>query len=200
MSTSSQASDSTAKGRCKGTLLVNLRSHVTSTDGEAAWTTLVRGSSPADIEVLESPLLVSSWYPVGVWNRALRAQVRAHGDDVNELRKVARHVADRDLNTVLKFILSIANADTIVGRTGMFWSRYFDRGSLTPEKVGPNEWVLTIEGPTGEDAGAGEMTCGEGVSKWVQTALELTGVKSAKVVHERCRFRGQPECRTRVSW
>jgi hypothetical protein len=187
-------------GRCKGTLLVNLRSFVTTTRNTEAWDRIVGASSSDDKDVLKQPLLVSSWYPVGVWNRTLRSHVKTTADPSAEIKKVARYIADRDLNTVLKFALSIAMPDTIVARTGMFWSRYFETGTLSPKMVKPREWVLTINGPIGEDDGPSAMNCGDGVSGWVEQALVLAGAVAPKVIHQRCRFRGASECKSDVVW
>jgi hypothetical protein len=187
--------------RCKGTLLVNLRAYVTNHRDAAAWERVVSRLPEHDQEVLRQPLLVSSWYPVGVYNRALRDYLRSFASDQSaEALKIARYVADRDLNTVLKFALSIAMPDSIVARTGMFWSRYFDVGSLSPQLVKAREWVLTIDCPTGEDEGPSAITCGDGVSGWVTHALLMAGATAPKVVHRRCRFRGAPVCETSVTW
>src|SRR6185436_16638631 len=136
-----------------------------------------------------NPLLASSWYPVGVWNRVLKLHFRTVGDPAAEMRRIARYVADRDLNTVLKFALSIATPDTIVARTGMFWSRYFDCGTLTPSMIKRCEWVLAIQCSTDEDGGPSLYTCDMGVSGWVEQALQLAGAKAPRVAHRQCRFR-----------
>lgn len=189
--------------RCKGTLLVNLRAFITANRDAAAWERVVSRLPQSDQAVLRQPLLVSSWYPVGVWNRTLRDYLRnftSPSEQSGEILKIARYVADRDLNTVLKFALSIAMPDTIVARTGMFWSRYFDGGFLSPHMVKAREWILTIECPTGEDEGPSALTCGDGVNGWVTHALILAGAPTPKVAHRRCRFRGAPVCETDVSW
>ena len=187
--------------RCKGTLLVNLRAFVTSTRDAAAWERVISRLPEPDQPILREPLLVSTWYPVGVWNRVLRDYIRNFASDPNsELLKIAHYVADRDLNTVLKFALSMAMPDTIVARTGMFWSRYFDAGSLSPRMTKAREWVLSIECPTGEDDGPSAMICSEGITGWVTHALRLAGAQSPKVVHRRCRFRGAPVCESDVTW
>ena len=191
-------------GRCKGTLLVNLRAYITTNRDAATWERVVSRLPEPDQVVLKQPLLVSSWYPIGVWNRALRDHVRGVTVDPAaqsvETLRIAKYVAERDLNTVLKFALSIAMPDTIVARTGMFWSRYFDVGTLTPRMLKAREWVLTIDCPTGEDDGPSALTCGDGVNGWVANALILAGASAPKVVHRRCRFRGALVCETDVTW
>ena len=187
-------------GRCKGTLLVNLRSFVVSEGGDSAWERLVDSASVEDARLLRQQLLVSSQYPVGVWNRVLHAHLDRKPDASAVMLRYARHVASRDLSTVLKFVLSIATPDGIVARTSMFWSRYFDTGSVTPTKVAPQEWTLAIAGPTDEDQGPGAATCGDGVTGWVEQALKLAGAKSPTITHVRCRFQGARVCTSTVRW
>lgn len=186
--------------RCKGTLLVNLRQYVQTSRDPATWQRIVEAAPPQDRLVLDQTMLGSSWYPVGVWNRALRTYFRGIGDVSAEMRRIARYVADQDLNTVLKFALSIATPDTIMARTGMFWSRYFDCGSLSPQMVKPREWVLVIRGPTEEDQGPSAYTCDDGVGGWVEQALTMAGAQAPRVMHRRCRFRGAPECEAVATW
>jgi hypothetical protein len=189
-----------AGGRCKGTLLVNLRAHVAATRGERAWDELLEALPGSDAKALRRPLLVSSWYDVGLWNRVLRLHLETAPDPAIEMRRYARYVAERDLNTVLKLVLSIATPDIIVSRTSMFWSRYFDTGTLTPTHVGPRRWVLAIAGPKAEDEGPAAVTCGDGVSGWVEHALRLAGAPAPSVTHVRCRFQGASECSSNVGW
>jgi hypothetical protein len=187
-------------GNCKGTLLVHFRAFVLANGDETAWKTLLAESSRADAALLTSQLLVSSWYGVGVWNRALRIYFAKCSDAAGEVRRYADYVAERDLSTVLKLVLSIATPEIIVSRTSMFWRRYFDVGSLAPTKIGPQHWSLTIVGPKGEDEGPAAICCGGGVSSWVEHALRRSGARSPKVTHVRCRFNGAPECVSDVVW
>lgn len=187
-------------GKCKGTLLVNLRAFVNAQHGPEAWNRLVAGAGADDARLLSSQLLVSSWYSVGAWNRVLARWLSKSPNPSADMQNYARYVADRDLNTVMKLVLSIATPDLIVARTSMFWSRYFDSGVLTPTELAPRRWTLSITGPMAEDEGPAGVTCGDGVTGWVEHALRLAGAETPRVVHERCRFQGAPACLSRVTW
>lgn len=187
-------------GKCKGTLLVNLRAFVSAQGGEQAWHELVAASTADDASLLASQILVSSWYSVGVWNRVVGQWLSKSTDPSADMQKYARYVADRDLNTVLKFVLSIATPEVIVARTSMFWSRYFDCGVLKPHELEPRSWTLTITGPKAEDEAPAAFTCGDGVTGWVEHALRLAGAENPRVKHTRCRFNGAPECLSSVTW
>lgn len=187
-------------GKCKGTLLVNLRAFLNAKAGEQAWNELVAAADGEDARLLDSQLLVSSWYPVGAWNRIVGRWLSKSANPSADMQNYARYVADRDLNTVMKLVLSIATPELIVARTSMFWSRYFDCGVLKPTELAPRSWTLTITGPKAEDEAPAAFTCGDGVTGWVEHALRLAGAKEPHVTHTRCRFNGAPECMSLATW
>jgi hypothetical protein len=188
-------------GQCRGALLVSLRALVTESLDASAWERLCGTLPSSDRDALARPLLASGWYPVGVWNRLLRNHVRSTFDPSAETRRVARRIADSDFNTFLKLALAIATPDTIIARTGTFWSRYFGKTTvMSPQLVRPREWMLTLTGPTGEDDAPSALNCGDGVNGWIEQALTMAGVQAPKVTHQHCRFRGAPDCKTRVVW
>jgi len=185
----------------KGTLLKNLADYVEHHHSAAAWREVVEALPPDDRAVIDGLLLVGGWYPVGVWNRAVTAYVRRFANDADhEMTAIARHVADRDLNTLFKVLLKMGSAAFVLGRTDSLWSRYFDVGKLEPREVDDHRWALTLTAPTAEDEAPGALTCGPGVCGLLKQALELTGVKAPRVVHARCRFAAAPTCEYDVSW
>ncbi len=185
----------------KGTLLKNLGDFVEQRHSPAAWRAVVDALPADDRAVIDGLLLVGGWYPVGVWNRAVATYIRQHAKDVDgEMTAIARHIADRDLNTVFKVLLKMGSAEFVLSRTDSLWSRYFDVGTFENAELGKRRWALKLTAPTGENEAPGELTCGPGVCGWLQQALELTGVKQARVVHSRCRFHGAYQCEYDVTW
>jgi hypothetical protein len=189
-------------GHVKGALLVHLRAHVIDRGGDAAWTSLVQRLPAFDRATLDSLLVSGSWYPVGIWNRALREHLVAHAADPGaEVAAIAHRIADADLHTVFKMLLKLASPEAVVRRVGWLWERYFDRGAMTPLEVAPSDWrVRLVDAPTGEDDGAGEATCAYGGPGWMTQALRLVGAKRAAVKHMRCRFAFAKSCEYRVTW
>lgn len=187
-------------GRCKGTLLVNLRSLVVEAKGDAVWSALVHTTSPADQDVLRQPLLVSSWYPVGVYNRIIAGYLAGERDAGLAMTRYARHVANRDLNTVLRVMLSLASPEAIVKRSPMLWGRYFDTGSVSAHEEAPGRWVVAVDCPKGEEEGPAEPTCRSGVGGWLVEGVLLAGAKSPVSEHRSCRFAGAPRCETVLTW
>jgi hypothetical protein len=189
-------------GHIKGSLLVNLREQVVRRVDEQAWDRLVRAASPTDRELLGGVLLTGSWYPVGVWNRALHAFLAHHapGNARDEAFAYAAHVADRDMHLLFKVALRLASPVMVAERAGSLWSRYFDVGALVPTQVGPTLWRMILTAPTAEDEGPSQVLCAHGVVGWAEEALRLTGAKNASVVHTKCRFTSARVCEYRVSW
>jgi hypothetical protein len=191
-----------SEGHVKGALLVHLRGHVVRRAGQEAWDRLVAGSSAVDREHLGSLLLTGSWYPVGVWNRGLAAYLATRPPEAarDEVIAFSERVADNDMHVLFKIALRMANPSMVASRAGSMWSRYFDRGTLTPTELAPASWRLKLEAPTDEEQGPGEPLCAHGVIGWAQQALRLTGAKHVVVEHSKCRFAFSRYCEYRVTW
>jgi hypothetical protein len=189
------------EGNVKGALLVHLRAHIAEHFGDAAWQRVVRAVPPKDREQLGVLIVTGNWYPVGVWNRALRVHVGTCGaDPAGELAEIARRTADNDLHTVFKLTLKLASAEVILRRAGWFWQRYFDTGNVTIAEEGRKDWRLRLEAPNAEDEGASDLVCSYGVAGWLGHALKLAGTARANIQHTRCRFSFSRYCEYRVTW
>lgn len=188
------------QGKIKGTLLVHLKRYALRTHGEAAWNEAQADLPVGDRRVLSEPLIVGVWYPVGVWNRVLRAYLTQNFNNPGRaMTPFAQYVAAEDLSTLFKLVLRVGSAEFVLTRTDSLYSRYFDTGRWTAQKRGGHFWQCELVAPTDEDQGPGELSCNEGMSAWVRRALELTGTR-ARVEHVRCRFQGAPNCSYEVSW
>jgi hypothetical protein len=189
-------------GHIKGALLVHLREQVVHRVDDLAWDRLVREAPAGDRELLGGIVLTASWYPMGVWNRALHAYLANHapGTARDETTAYAERVADSDMHALFKIALRLASPAMVAARAGSLWSRYFDCGALTPTQVGPTQWRLRLEAPTAEEEGPTPMLCTYGVVGWAEQALRLTGAQHASVVHSRCRFASAQHCEYRVTW
>ncbi|HEY2744303.1 MAG TPA: hypothetical protein VGL86_06760 [Polyangia bacterium] len=185
----------------KGTLLKNLGDYVVEHHSQAAWREVVDGLPADDRAIIDGLLLVGGWYPVGTWNRCIAAYIARYAKDADaEMTAVARYVADRDLNTLFKVLLKMGSAEFVLGRTDSLWSRYFDMGKLEPSETDKRRWALKLTAPVGVDEAPGELTCGPGVCGWLTQALQLTGVKTPRVVQARCRFHASAACEYEVTW
>src|SRR5258706_2575974 len=188
-------------GHAKGTLLVHLSSHVTARYGDGAWDRVLAALSTADRAAFPSLIVSSAWYPIALWNRALKAHLDAHvADPRAEVIALAKRVADADLHTLFKILLKVASAEAILRRVGWLWERYFDRGEMAVTEEAPKSFRLRLVAPTAEEDGANEPTCAYGVVGWLTHAITLVGAKDAAVRHTRCRFAHAKQCEYHVTW
>ena len=192
--------DVMAEAHGKGTLLVNLKAYVEKQHGVMGWQSLLDALAAPDREVLSGLVLVGGWYPVGTWNRALEKYLSTSRTPSQEMIAIARFIADRDLNSLFKALLRMGSPAFVLSRTDSLWRRYFDVGSFGHAEKSVRQWRLTLEAPTGQDAGPDAWTCNEGVSGWLTQALELTGARQAKVTHVRCRLSGAGHCEYEAHW
>jgi len=185
----------------KGTLIKNLGDYVVERHSQAVWREVVDALPADDRAIIDGLLLVGGWYPVGTWNRCISEYITRHAKDADaEMTAVARYIADRDLNTLFKVLLKMGSAEFVLGRTDSLWSRYFDMGTFQNEELSKHYWTLKLTAPVGVDEAPGELTCGPGVCGWLKQALELTGVRGARVVQARCRFHAASACEYEVTW
>jgi hypothetical protein len=184
----------------KGSLFVHLRAFVIREFGDQGWTALLESVRPGDRQVLEGLVLVGGWQPVGVWNRVLDAFLTAnYSDPAGAVARMAKFVADRDLNTLFKLVLKIGSPDFILSRTAWLYNRYFESGTFVPQKIGTQHWVATLTVPRHEEQGPGLFTCDPGISAWLVHALELSGVRPT-VTHPKCRFNRSSYCQYDMTW
>jgi hypothetical protein len=186
-------------GRVKGSVLVHLRGFVLRRHGEVAWQDVINRVPPEDRKVLTGILMMGSWYPVGVWNRALDSYLPNYfGDPMAAMMELSSYIAHEDLTTLYKLILKAGTPSFIMGRLGSVWPRYFDSGTFVSREVGPRKWHLRIDAPRLEDEAPSLYTCA-GVCAWLVSGLGLTGA-TLDIVQTRCRFRGSPACEYEASW
>lgn len=187
-------------GKAKGSVLIHLRSFVEKFHGASAWQRVVIELPAEDRTVLNGLVIHGGWYPVGVWNRALKTYLTHHFPDVDDgMRQVSQFIANEDLNSVYKMVLRLGSPEFLLKRTDSLWSRYFDAGKMFHEEIGPRRWKLLLDAPTGENEAPGYLTCGPGVSAWVGHGLRLTQTE-ARVEHVRCRMSLGGPCEYRVQW
>lgn len=189
-------------GRGKGSLLIHTKDYVLQKYGESAWNEALAASSPADREVLEGILLIGGWYPIGVANRLVDrvCHVMHRGSPDEEMARVSAFIADRDLGSVYKMVLSWGSPGFLAKRTGSLWNRYFDVGVLTPTQLEENHWRLRLAMPVGEDRAPNKLFCGPGCPAWIEMGLRLTGASHASVKHVACRYDNGEACEYDVRW
>ncbi len=187
-------------GQAKGSVLLHLREYMIRSHGDAAWQETRSSLVDEDRDVIDGIIISGGWYPVRVWNHCLDTYLLKQYEDPDEgMRKVARFIADRDLNSVYKMVLRLGSPEFLVKRTNSLWSRYFSKGEMQAFEVGDASWRIVLAAPSAKDSAPGYFTCGPGVCAWIEHGLRLTGAH-ASVEHVRCRLEEGVSCEYRVKW
>ncbi len=189
-------------GRFKGSLFIQLRRFIEDTHGKDVLDAVDASLSEEDRAIFSGFVLVGGWYPVGAWNRTLRAWLDrvapAELERQRLMQELASVTAKEDLTTIFKVLLRSATPSLVAARMPMLYERYFDAGTMSAVEQDDRYWEVTLEAPVGEDEAPNEITCKYGITFWFARAVEITGVEP-QVTHTSCRFDGS-RCVYALRW
>jgi hypothetical protein len=156
---------------------------------------LLAGLPESDASTLKG-LLATQWYSFALGERLDQAIVRTLANGESEFfERLGEASAEKNLSGVHKGFLRPGDPQGFLARAPMIYSFYYDTGRREYEAVGPKEAVLrTLDAET--FSGPDCLT----VVGWHRKALEMCGVRGARVVEEECRARGGVVCRYRLTW
>ncbi len=183
--------------RVKGTTIAGRLAFARARGGDALVEEILsRLSNRAEAEDLRFTALRSSWYDFRTYVEISEELDRRFGrGDGSLLPQMAGDVAQADLRTVYKVFFRIASPHYIIGKCTTVWRQYYDSGEMLLTETADN--FARFEVRDFELPHRTHCLC---VLGWMQRTLELTGVKNAKVVHERCRVTGAPSCVFAATW
>jgi hypothetical protein len=141
-------------------------------------------------------LFTSNWYPFELGKALDDAIVRVLGDGRLEFfERLGAASAEKNLATVHSGYLTKGDAHAFLAKSPSIYSLYYESGRREYQLVGPKEGVLTTY-----DAQTFSAPDCLTVVGWYKKALEMCGVKGAKIVEDECRAKGGAVCRYRVRW
>ena len=186
--------DPTAK--TKGVGFVNVRAFTEERfGGVKGWGAVVERLVAADRRELEG-LLPVGWYSLGLYARLIRALDHVHGyGDLALVVQLGRFEAERDLTTIHRVLLRVANPAYLLEKNADYWRRFHDTGVWVVERQGPTRVRAFLDHWGVVDA----ALCREVVG-YLGRAWELVGAKNVRVDHARCRARGDDRCEFLGRW
>lgn len=141
-------------------------------------------------------VFTSNWYPFQLGQTLDDAIVRVLGGGKPEFfERLGQASAEKNLGGVHSGYLTRGDAHGFLAKSPSIYSLYYEAGRRTYEPVSPREGVLTTY--DAETFSAPDCLT---VVGWYRKALEMCGVKGARVVEEECRAMGGKVCRYRVTW
>jgi predicted hydrocarbon binding protein len=181
--------------KTKGINFVNLRAFTLDRFGLEGWVDVQAELSAEDRSEIESALSIG-WYPLALYARALNALDRVHGTgNLQLVAQLGKYVAERDLTTIHRAFLRMASPSFLLEQSAEYWSRYYDTGKWTIERLSSTRVRGSLEGWGCVDS----ALCRE-VSGYLAKAFELVGARNVRIDHTQCRVRGAPRCVFLGSW
>ncbi|MFN7135563.1 MAG: hypothetical protein ACK4N5_26060, partial [Myxococcales bacterium] len=183
--------------RVKGTTIAGRIAFARARGGDAVVDEILAGlTNRAEANELRFTALRSSWYDFTTYVELSEALDRRFGNgDGTLLPTIAGDVAQADLRTVYKVFFRLASPQFIIGRCATIWRQYYDSGEMVVTEAGEDSARFEIR-----DFERPHRTHCLCVLGWMQRSLELTGVKDARVTHDRCRTAGAPSCVFNARW
>ena len=179
----------------KGVSFVNVRAFVVSRGGEPTWEQALENLDERDRQELVGVLAVG-WYDLSLYARLIRAVDATLGTgDLTLLPALGRFEAERDLTTIHRLFLRMANPGWVVERTMEYWRRFHDTGEWRVQRDGSNTVRGTLDGWGVVDA----ALCLE-LTGYMPRLMELSGASHAHIDHRTCRGLGASECLFVMTW
>jgi uncharacterized protein (TIGR02265 family) len=180
----------------KGSVLLARRAFVQRHFGKAAWDDVLVALPKEDQASLTGMLLNVGWFPFKLGERLDEAIVRVLGQgDEKVFERIGRASADENLNGTHRHLLVHGDPQGFLRQTPEIYKFYYDTGRRTYEPTGATSAVLTTY-----DADTFSQVDCLTVIGWHTRALEMCGARDVKVTEEKCRARGDDQCRYRVEW
>lgn len=139
--------------------------------------------APRALDGIWPETLTSAWYPVAfldhVWDAVATTKLDAdHASRDAFFRELGRFIAEDNLNSVYRFLLSLLSPDRVLGMTPRLWSNYFEGLEITVTP-GPGKSGTAIVSGLGPIRYLAPTACG-----WLTLAYEKCGAPNASVTEE----------------
>lgn len=181
--------------KVKGVVILNTREFAIASGGDDAWKRVVARLSPADSEVMAAVIPVG-WYDIGLYDRVNRALAETLGGPPEQVMEACgRFAAERDLRTIHRLFLRLANPAYVIERSAGFWSRFQDSGTWSVVREAPNRVHATLHDWGSSD----ELTCVR-LGAYMFRLFQLVGAKNGEMRRTACRARGDAACVFDAHW
>jgi uncharacterized protein (TIGR02265 family) len=179
----------------KGAVLKSRLAFVEEHFGKDGVRRVLEGLPPEDQRTLRM-LFTSNWYPFALGKALDDAIVRALGGGRPEFfERLGAASAEKNLATLHSGFLTKGDPHAFLAKAPTIYALYYETGRREYQPTGPKEDLLTTY--DAETFSAPDCLT---IVGWYKKALEMCGVRGARVVEEECRAKGGRVCRYRVRW
>ena len=181
--------------KTKGVGLVNALAFVEAHLGAGSQARVLAKMDEADREVLAS-VITAGWYEAALYGRLLRVIHEVFAPQAPDvLALLGIYGADRDLNTIHRVLLRMANPAFIIEKFGDLWPRFFDAGRWEVSRNSKTSVTGTLR-----DFDVIEPALCVEMRSYMAHSLALTGAKDVQSAHPACRARNDKACVFALHW
>jgi hypothetical protein len=185
-----------AAAEVKGTAINATVRFLTERFGPTGLKKVVEGLSPQQRAILDSGVLVSSWYPFSLVLDLTRRAQHVFGDQVPRMaREMGRSSADYALTTIYKIFFKVGSPQFIIAKASSVYKTYYSTGELAPIISEKGHAILEMKGFSEP---APELC--DRLTGWMERTLELSGATEIRMMHPQCVNRGDACCRFEGFW
>lgn len=190
------ATDSAA-ARIKGSVLITRLNLLMKQGGMGRLQQVLQRLPPADREILEGVIMPIGWYPLALNIRldAAIAHVLSPRDRDKAFVEMGRASAEEKLNGPHHVFIRKGDPHFLLSHAPEIYRLYYAVGARSYEKTGPHSAVLRTVGAESVT----EADCLTIVG-WYERAIEMSGGRDVRIVHTKCRARGNGHCEYHCAW
>ncbi len=178
----------------KGVGFINVRAFASARFGEASWQRVLRAlTSDEQLDLLE--IIPMGWYDLALYARLIRVLDREFGKgDLSLLEQLGRYEATKDLTTLHRLFMRVANPGLILAKTTQLWRRFHDTGSWDVVREDKSATGTLHQWGVVDAALCAELT------GYIRGIIEVGAGKGVTVRHTQCRALGNPACVFAGQW
>jgi len=181
----------TVKGSPIRSLLKFVEGELTAAQREELFSRL----PPDDVVRLRARILVTDALPVALLNRLTVEAAKVKQEPLQSFsRRAGRAAASEAFSGVYRVFALILTPEKLLEKASRIWGSLYNRGELVVERKNDRSAHIQLLDFPSEEAGCARIT------GWIERMVELTGVKSPRIVQTRCFAKGAPACEWDLQW
>lgn len=170
--------------RVKGTAIRSTSEFLNKRFGPDTMSQIVE-TLPPDLQTFWPNILPSMWYPAPalwtIWSECVRMKLagEGHAEQTRFFSDVGRYIAEDNLTTVYRFLLSVLSPDRMLGAMPRLWGTYFQGVNVHVKPVsGKKEGIVSVFG-----LGA-SYYLSPAAAGWIELAYEKCGASVVEVTEQ----------------
>jgi predicted hydrocarbon binding protein len=109
-------------------------------------------------------------------------------------RRAGRAAASEAFSGVYRVFALVLTPEKLLEKASRIWGSLYNRGEMVVEKRTERSAHIKLLNFPSEESGCARIT------GWIERMVELTGVRSPRVVQTRCHAKGAPACEWDIQW